>query len=260
MAIIGVSGYAGSGKDTIGRMVQFLKCKDVEGKVFQEIIDNPLENEWWLEEQSCWQVKKFAGKLKQIASILTGIPEHLFENREYKETLLASEWDTYGILRKNGDRQVAIQAEPHEQDGVWLKTGENTEVHNSMSIREFLQKLGTDALRDGLHPNVWVNALMADYEPESDKFVRLTEEGFEEWQDGDLPNWIITDVRFPNEAQAIKDAGGIIIRVDRPGYKATNAHISETALDDWNFDYKVQNGSDLLSLMFSVHTILNKIK
>ena len=29
------------------------------------------------------------------------------------------------------------------------------------------------------------------------------------------PNWIITDVRFPNEADAIKGRGGIIIRVNR---------------------------------------------
>lgn len=76
----------------------------------------------------------------------------------------------------------------------------------------------------------------------------------------EVVDWKNDSLPFPNEAQAIKDAGGIIIRVDRPGYKATNAHLSETALDDWNFDYKVQNRSDLLSLMFSVHTILNKIK
>jgi hypothetical protein len=234
MAIIGLSGYAGSGKDTIGRMIQFLKCKDVEGKVFQEIIDNPLENEWWLEEQSCWQVKKFAGKLKEIASILTGIPQHLFENQEYKETLLGSEWNYKKVI-----------------DGEYFDT--------QMSIREFLQKLGTDGLREGLHPDVWVNALMADYEEESDKFVRLTEDGFEEWEKGNLPNWVITDCRFPNEAQAIKNAGGIIIRVDRPGYKATNAHVSERALDNWDFDYKLQNGSDLLSLMFSVHNIIKNI-
>jgi hypothetical protein len=233
MAIIGISGYAGSGKDTIGRMIQFLKCKDIEGKVFQDIIDNPLENDWWLEEQSCWQVKKFAGKLKQIASILTGIPEHLFENREYKETYLPEVWNT-----------------------DFLEVDDK--IEGKMSIREFLQKLGTDALRDGLHTNVWVNALMADYERTADKFVGLTSDGFEEWEEGDLPNWIITDVRFPNEAQAIKDAGGIIIRVDRPGYKATNGHVSEKALDDWDFDYKLQNGSDLLSLMFSVHNILKK--
>lgn len=31
-----------------------------------------------------------------------------------------------------------------------------------------------------------------------------------------MPNWIITDVRFPNEAQAIKDRGGVLIRVNRP--------------------------------------------
>ena len=34
-----------------------------------------------------------------------------------------------------------------------------------------------------------------------------------------VPNWIITDVRFPNEAKAIKDKGGILIRVNRDNWK-----------------------------------------
>jgi len=78
------------------------------------------------------------------------------------------------------------------------------------------------------------------------------------YEDGPMPNWVITDTRFPNEAKAIKDAGGIVIRVDRPGVKAVNTHPSETALDDWNFDYKIMNGSDIASLMFSLEVILEK--
>jgi hypothetical protein len=109
-----------------------------------------------------------------------------------------------------------------------------------MTVREFLQKLGTDGLRDGLHGNVWVNALFADYTP--------------------THNWIITDVRFPNEAKAIKDRGGIIIRVDRPFVKPINNHSSEIALDEWNFDYKIGNVSDLKSLAFTVENILLKEK
>ena len=72
-------------------------------------------------------------------------------------------------------------------------------------------------------------------------------------------NWIITDCRFPNEAEAIKDRGGIIIRVDRPGVEPVNAHPSETALDNLDFDYRIANVSDLVALKQTVEVLLNKI-
>ena len=124
-----------------------------------------------------------------------------------------------------------------------------------MTVREFLQKLGTDALRTGLHTNTWVNALMADYTPTQ---VQWSDGPLGGYQDGPLPNWIITDTRFPNEAQAIKDAGGLVIRVDRPGVKPINDHPSEVGLDNWDFDYKIANVSDLKALTGTVETILLK--
>lgn len=68
-------------------------------------------------------------------------------------------------------------------------------------------------------------------------------------------NWIITDVRFPNEAEAIKDRGGFIIRIDRPGVEPVNAHPSETALDNWDFDYRIANASDLVALKQTVDVL-----
>jgi hypothetical protein len=59
---------------------------------------------------------------------------------------------------------------------------------------------------------------------------------------------------------AIKEKGGIIIRIDRPGFKPINDHPSETALNGWNFDYKIANVSDLISLTFTVETILKHAK
>lgn len=216
--IIGINGYAGSGKDTIGKLIQIASCDTLpESKDLEELVNDYPNNEWWLEEKSGWQIKKWAGKLKTIASILTGIPIEKFEDQEFKKTKLPPIWSNHGL---------------------------------PTTVREFLQNLGTDALRDGLHPNTWVNALMSDYKGLYDLDTDRTT-----W-----PHWVITDTRFPNEARAIKDAGGIVIRVDRPGISAINAHPSETALDNWEFDYKIMNGSDLVCLMFTVHNILKKQK
>ena len=81
--IIGISGYSGSGKDTIGLIIQYLLAK--EGKpAIEDVIDFPSANSWWLEESSQWTIKKFAYKLKVIAEILTGIDCSKFEDQEFK--------------------------------------------------------------------------------------------------------------------------------------------------------------------------------
>lgn len=94
-----------------------------------------------------------------------------------------------------------------------------------MTVREFLQRLG-NAVRNAIHPDFWVNALFNTY---SD-------------------NIIIADVRYPNEVQAIKDRGGKVIRIERPGAGAGN-HISETALDNYTgWDIVIDNVGTLEDL------------
>lgn len=261
MAIIGVSGYAGSGKDTVGKLIQLVNIDKIpEGKDIEEIVNNYSEHQWWLEEESGWEIKKFAGKLKEVASILTGISIEKFEDQEFKMTDLGKEWS-------------------YHYPGEYYDDGAPVMV--AMSVRQFLQKLGTEGLREGLHENTWVNALMADYKctwkdpdpiPKNDYTITYRENYGEtslihygggseaEVFNHEIvePNWIITDTRFPNEAKAIKNAGGIVIRVDRPGVSAINAHPSETGLDNWNFDYRISNGSDLTGLLFTIGSILRK--
>lgn len=219
--IIGISGYSGSGKDTAGIIIQHLKA----GTKFplKAVIKKPDIHEWWLEERSGWEVKKWAGKLKTIASILTGIPVEKFEDQEFKKSLLGPEWGTVTDIPLNS---IPVFAD--------------IQFNALMSVRELLQKIGTDALRDRLHQDVWVNALMVDYNT-------------------DL-NWIITDTRFPNEAEAIKKAGGIIIRIERPGVKPVNPHPSETSLENWKFDHVINNDGSLTDLTKKIKKVLKENK
>jgi hypothetical protein len=222
--IIGINGYAGSGKDTVGTIIQYLQTTPSNVSL-EDVLDFPLTHQWWLEEASGWEVKKWAGKLKAIASMLTGIDQEKFEDQEFKKKYLGSQWAEAGY-------------------------DEDRKMHSlkPMTVRDFLQRLGTDAVRNGLHTNAWVNALMADY-----KKIDYNDD-----EQPEYPNWIITDTRFPNEAQAIKDAGGLVIRVDRPGVKPINDHPSEVGLDNWKFDYKIANVSDLKALTATVQGILKK--
>jgi hypothetical protein len=99
---------------------------------------------------------------------------------------------------------------------------------------------------------------MCGYIKSNDKLIRTTEDLLEEWEEGEYPNWIITDMRFPNEMQAIKANGGITIKVVRPHDKEIplDLHPSETALDDVEFDYEIVNDGTLEDLIEKVEGII----
>ena len=102
-----------------------------------------------------------------------------------------------------------------------------------MSGRSILQKVGTECFRDNIDVDFWVTMFM--------KHVKSVEESY----------IIVPDTRFPNEFKAIKDAGGCVIRIDRPT-DSTDTHISETALDNYVFDYRIDNTGKLFSQAFTM--------
>lgn len=214
--IIGLSGYAKSGKDEVGKIICNLNHK--------------------------FRIRKFSDKLKMVASILTGHHDSEFDDQDFKDSNLSMDWFVWSYKLD----VTGTDVEPKYNGTPELRP---------MTVREFLQKLGTDAIRHGLHENTWVNALMADYRVE-DSVLRF---------DGnvriDIPKsyWVITDTRFLNEADAIKERGGYVIRIDRPGVGPVNKHKSETELDHYQFDYRISNDGDLKDLKAKVKTILNDI-
>lgn len=82
--------------------------------------------------------------------------------------------------------------------------------NNQMSAREVMQVVGTDMFRK-MQTNVWSEATIRKINKDQP------------------PLAIIADCRFPNEVQAVKNAGGIVIKLTRNPYNSN--HASETALD-----------------------------
>lgn len=95
------------------------------------------------------------------------------------------------------------------------------------NIRGLLQRLGTEAGRETLWDSIWIDAALHDLDPNK--------------------NYVITDARFPNEAEAVKERGGRLWRIERadvgPALDENGvAHKSETSLDNYDFDlYLVNN-------------------
>jgi len=207
-AIIGITGKAGSGKDTVALMINKL-----------------LGNKY--------HVRRYSGKLKEVASILLGVPVEKFEDQEYKKSTLGGEW-------------------------------------NNITVREFLQTLGTDCVRYGLHDDAWVIALWNDYKeedvyytspidligsyPNNPKVIHRVSN-----KEQSLPNWIIPDVRFNNEADAITDRRGLIIKVQRPGIK-TMDHASENELETIIPHYTIINDGSFFDLEHKTKRMINYLE
>lgn len=67
---------------------------------------------------------------------------------------------------------------------------------------------------------------------------------------------VITDVRFPNEADLVKAVGGIMLRVDRDT-GLNDVHSSENELDSFRgFDYRLSNNGTLDDLEAQVEPIV----
>jgi len=289
MALISLSGRISSGKDTVGSIAQFLL--HTEGLWDQKTFDiyqtrpsKGVASNW----QNYWEIKKFAGKLKQVATLLTGVPLEKWEDQEFKESEMPRQWDYLKQMFENDEN------------------GEDGYATMPMTYRLFLQRLGTEAMREGLHTNVWVNALFAGYKGtpatilHDDCPVNRTgskKYDFEITEEDELthshigmlyPKWIITDCRFPNEFAAVKERGGLCIKVERypdvkvarsstditvekfdvsnPKHKAlfeaesSMLHPSEIALDSHTFDYVLANHGTIEELVVEVQKMLSHFK
>jgi hypothetical protein len=109
--------------------------------------------------------------------------------------------------------------------------------------RRILQHLG-DAVRL-LDPGFWVRAAMARVAELQATEMMMSFGGTVIRETRGLPV-VITDVRYPNEAEAIREAGGTLVRILRPGAdSADDAHSSEHALDDCPVDVITNNTGGL---------------
>jgi hypothetical protein len=104
-------------------------------------------------------------------------------------------------------------------------------------IRRLLQVFGTEVGRDMFGSNFWVDLTLNSIK--EDKVV-------------------ISDVRFKNEANAIKSIGGQVWRINRHGIGPVTNHSSEIDLDDYEFDHIIDNDYSVADLNNMVDMLLDK--
>ena len=250
--LIGISGKAGAGKDLVGRIIQGLTTPDKVHRDYylSRLADTP-EGGNYHPYNNPFEIRKFAELPKNMVCTLIGCTREQLEDREFKETPLGEEWWKYECswTFSNGGGSKNNETLPYPEYKDDYGNGHIEQVRDGVVFmaklirttpRILLQQLGTECGRDTLHPNIWVNALFSTYNSNNS-------------------NWIITDLRFPNELAAIKSRGGISIKVERETGTTQLPHSSEVALDNATFDYTINNNGTIAELVEKVREILKEL-
>ena len=154
-----------------------------------------------------------------------------------KDTAVSYMISEYGGLRHSFAKPLyAIQEYTQRRCGFTLQKD-----------RQFLQYIGTEWARKK-DPNVWVKIALREVPKTGNVFL--------------------SDLRFPNEFQALKKAGWICVKINRVHLLGREGsgdprHSSEIALDeipDKDWDLIIDNNEDLTSFYAKVDKIVSKIK
>jgi len=189
MRIIGLTGKARSGKNTVASIIE----------------DEFIAKMYTLPDI---HVVAFGDALKEACSLMFGIPLERFNSDDAKEA----------------------------KDNFW-----------GFSPREICQYIGTEVAREHFDPEFWIKRLQLELQREYD--VR-----------NDV--FVIADVRFDNEAQWIRNNGGIVIRVVRPeanGDVGIPSHVSEAGVSENLIDYTIFNNGTLDQLQTKTEEVANRL-
>lgn len=115
-----------------------------------------------------------------------------------------------------------------------LNNGPDKEIIDprwGLTPRHVLQHLGTDYLRSVYGEDFFIKNLKHRLQSTTNKKL------------------IVGDLRFPNEAEFIKNEKGLVFKIVRPGLESIDQHPSEIALDDYkDWDAIIVNDGTLADL------------
>ena len=231
VTIVGIKGFKGSGKDTIASMIIY---------ILHDGIMKANYDTWLLYHKNGFVendeiIIHFADKLKDDIAEFCNINRKLLDKQEIKEENYYN-FKT-GIVStniKDTDRVINNIGEIN-YDNLSTLLLLNTNV--SIKIRVLLQYYGTNVIRNHFWHNAFINYTM------NKAFDIRNSKG----------QCIIADARFENdECKAIRDCGGMIIRVDRKSDNDNHdSHESEQITINKD-DYVIDNTGTLVGLFYKV--------
>ena len=196
-----------------------------------------------------------SGKKQSGKNLTASFIEELSENPNNIEVFAFA--DTLKNMASNFFYHVMgneyyVEHKEYEKDSFKNKVIPFKFNEKKCTYRKFLQYFGTDFMRELFSDNLLVDIVI--------EFIK-----------GNLLHtannmFVITDARFPNEIERVEEKLGkkcdiVSLRVERPSLPVNpNAHISETALDDYFFDYTIINDGTKKELKEKVKEFLEGLK
>lgn len=194
--------------------------KDGEVKEDMGVLDLSRKDDLYVQyaDQRIWPYVKmynFADALKELCITMFDI-SHEQAYGSYKNSLTKLKWENMpGVASSTQIEDLSLSTEDLEKLGI------QSHKPGFMTAREVLQFVGTDIFRRMYEP-VWVKLLMNKIKADSPLVA------------------VIADCRFDNEAQAVKDEGGTIVRLTRRPTR--DNHASEDGFKEFSdFDLVLDN-------------------
>jgi hypothetical protein len=114
---------------------------------------------------------------------------------------------------------------------------------DGVTTRYIMQTLGTEWGRQTIHPDIWIRYLTRRLTAPSNLNADI----------------VISDIRFDNEAIALRELGAKIVRVERPG-GGEDAHVSEAGVSLRYVNFGVMNNGELAAVNDIADLIVEKAK
>lgn len=202
--------------------------KDGEVKEDMGVLDLSRKDDLYVQyaDKMIWPYVKmynFADALKELCITMFDI-SHEQAYGSYKNSLTKLRWENMpGVITPEDAKSLFLKYDEPIRDEDLTEMGLLIHKPGFMTAREVLQFVGTDIFRRMYEP-VWVNLLMNKIKIDSPLVA------------------VIADCRFDNEAQAVKDADGIIVRLTRRPTR--DNHASEDGFKEFSdFDLVLDNES-----------------
>jgi hypothetical protein len=146
------------------------------------------------------------------------------------------------LVERHGFTRVAF-ADPLKRMAETVSPFVPTSPGVVVQLAPLIRDVGWEYAKDR-YPEVrrllqWIGHTVRDLDPEF--WVRVALHSVEA-APGPV---VVTDVRYPNEAEALRARGFRMVRVVRPGQDLVSSHVSETALDRYPPDLRVLNDGTL---------------
>lgn len=166
------------------------------------------------------------------------ISEHGFTRVGFADALRDSLWALNPIVAQ-GVMEQGLAAETLRFQDIVNQWGWETGKRVFPEFRELQQRMGTEVGREQFGETFWTDIAARKVDA----------------IDGPV---VITDVRFANEAQFVKDRGGLVWKIERPGVGPVNNHASDRL--DFEADRFIHNDGDIALLYARVDALLRSIE